>query len=59
MEIMEKSEELQELKVKKPDDDKEGKLSQKTTTEKAKWSNDIEFLCSCITLSVGLGNVWR
>lgn len=56
---MEKSEELQKLKVKKPDDDKEGKLSQKTTTEKAKWSNDIEFLCSCITLSVGLGNVWR
>ncbi|XP_070498003.1 sodium-dependent nutrient amino acid transporter 1-like isoform X1 [Chironomus tepperi] len=59
MDIMEKSEELQELKVKKPDDDKERKLSQKTTTEKAKWSNDIEFLCSCITLSVGLGNVWR
>ena len=56
---MEKSEELLELKVKKPDDDKEGKLSQKTTTEKAKWSNSFEFLCSCITLSVGLGNVWR
>lgn len=59
MEIMGKPEELQELKVKKPDDDKEGKLSQKTTTEKAKWSNSIEFLVSCITLSVGLGNVWR
>lgn len=27
--------------------------------EKAKWSSDLEFLCSCITLSVGLGNVWR
>lgn len=24
-----------------------------------KWGNDIEFLMSCIALSVGLGNVWR
>lgn len=23
------------------------------------WTNDIEFLMSCIALSVGLGNVWR
>lgn len=23
------------------------------------WANDIEFLMSCISLSVGLGNVWR
>ncbi|XP_037047033.1 sodium-dependent nutrient amino acid transporter 1-like [Bradysia coprophila] len=23
------------------------------------WANDIEFLLSCISLSVGLGNVWR
>lgn len=23
------------------------------------WNNDIEFLMSCIALSVGLGNVWR
>ncbi|EDS37051.1 conserved hypothetical protein [Culex quinquefasciatus] len=34
------------------------------TTEKKqpprdKWSKDIEFLLSCIALSVGLGNVWR
>lgn len=50
---MENSDELEELKV------KEVKLTQKSSTEKAKWSNDIEFLCSCITLSVGLGNVWR
>ena len=56
---MEKLEELEVLKVQKSDDDKGGKSSQKTTTEKPKWSNDIEFLCSCITLSVGLGNVWR
>lgn len=23
------------------------------------WGNEIEFLFSCISLSVGLGNVWR
>lgn len=23
------------------------------------WGNDIEFLMSCIAMSVGLGNVWR
>lgn len=28
-------------------------------TEKEKWGKDIEFLLSCISLSVGLGNVWR
>uniref|UniRef100_W8BIU6 Transporter n=1 Tax=Ceratitis capitata TaxID=7213 RepID=W8BIU6_CERCA len=27
--------------------------------ERAKWSREIEFLFSCIALSVGLGNVWR
>jgi Sodium:neurotransmitter symporter family len=26
---------------------------------KDKWGKDIEFLLSCIALSVGLGNVWR
>lgn len=24
-----------------------------------RWSKDIEFLMSCIALSVGLGNIWR
>lgn len=28
-------------------------------TKKDQWDNELEFLCSCITLSVGLGNVWR
>lgn len=60
---MENSEELHELKVKVENpvsNEEEGKeLTPKATAEKAKWSNDIEFLCSCITLSVGLGNVWR
>ncbi|XP_053966359.1 sodium-dependent nutrient amino acid transporter 1 isoform X1 [Anastrepha ludens] len=27
--------------------------------EREKWSREIEFLFSCIALSVGLGNVWR
>ncbi|EDV98124.1 sodium-dependent nutrient amino acid transporter 1 [Drosophila grimshawi] len=27
--------------------------------KRAAWNNDIEFLMSCIALSVGLGNVWR
>jgi Sodium:neurotransmitter symporter family len=27
--------------------------------KKDQWGSDLEFLCSCITLSVGLGNVWR
>lgn len=26
---------------------------------KEQWGNDIEFLFSCISLSVGLGNIWR
>lgn len=26
---------------------------------KETWGNDIEFLFSCISLSVGLGNIWR
>ncbi|XP_011138894.1 sodium-dependent nutrient amino acid transporter 1 isoform X2 [Harpegnathos saltator] len=27
--------------------------------KRATWGNDIEFLMSCIAMSVGLGNVWR
>lgn len=33
--------------------------SSSTTTSRDKWSNELEFLFSCISLSVGLGNVWR
>ena len=35
-----------------PTEDEEGVARQQ-------WSNPIEFLLSCIALSVGLGNVWR
>lgn len=34
-------------------------IAEETVIVKEKWENDIEFLLSCITLSVGLGNVWR
>ncbi|XP_055309717.1 sodium-dependent nutrient amino acid transporter 1-like [Sitodiplosis mosellana] len=27
--------------------------------ERANWGNDVEFLMSCIAMSVGLGNIWR
>ncbi|XP_075168702.1 lithium-inducible SLC6 transporter isoform X2 [Haematobia irritans] len=30
-----------------------------STRPKETWGNDIEFLFSCISLSVGLGNIWR
>lgn len=30
-----------------------------TGVKREGWNNDIEFLMSCIALSVGLGNVWR
>ncbi|XP_034191541.1 sodium-dependent nutrient amino acid transporter 1 [Osmia lignaria lignaria] len=28
-------------------------------TERATWGNEMEFLMSCIAMSIGLGNVWR
>lgn len=33
--------------------------SNATKSERANWGNDMEFLMSCIAMSVGLGNVWR
>ncbi|TMW48594.1 hypothetical protein DOY81_006332 [Sarcophaga bullata] len=33
--------------------------SQSKLPKRENWGNDIEFLMSCIALSVGLGNVWR
>lgn len=31
----------------------------KSSKPRDSWGNDLEFLMSCIALSVGLGNVWR
>lgn len=33
--------------------------SSKPAAERGNWGNDVEFLMSCIAMSVGLGNVWR
>lgn len=30
-----------------------------SSNERVTWGRDIEFLFSCIALSVGLGNIWR
>lgn len=27
--------------------------------ERSKWNNEIEFLMSCIAISIGFGNIWR
>ncbi|KAJ8986155.1 hypothetical protein NQ317_005628 [Molorchus minor] len=53
--------------VKGPDDLENGKGHVSTEegeedgepTERATWGNGIEFLMSCIAMSVGLGNIWR
>ncbi|XP_037726426.1 sodium-dependent nutrient amino acid transporter 1 [Drosophila subpulchrella] len=33
--------------------------AEKQTAERTNWGNGLEFLMSCISVSVGLGNVWR
>lgn len=35
------------------------KTSSANPNERGNWGNDIEFLMSCIAMSVGLGNIWR
>ncbi|XP_037954738.1 sodium-dependent nutrient amino acid transporter 1 [Teleopsis dalmanni] len=35
------------------------KNEDKETRERPNWSNGVEFLMSCISMSVGLGNIWR
>jgi hypothetical protein len=39
--------------------DKEAAAALEGGPERQQWSNPIEFLLSCIAMSVGLGNVWR
>ncbi|XP_043068735.1 sodium-dependent nutrient amino acid transporter 1-like [Drosophila bipectinata] len=34
-------------------------MESQTSTQRDKWGKGVEFLFSCIALSVGLGNVWR
>ena len=40
----------------KDDKMEEGKVA---SVERGHWSNPLDFLFSCISVSVGLGNVWR
>lgn len=39
--------------------EQEGKKEQQQEQSKEEWGNGLEFLFSCISLSVGLGNIWR
>jgi hypothetical protein len=41
------------------DTNKEVEAELSGTPERQQWSNPVEFLLSCIAMSVGLGNVWR
>ncbi|KAJ9576849.1 hypothetical protein L9F63_006623, partial [Diploptera punctata] len=34
-------------------------IEQEDTSQRQQWNNGVEFLMSCIAMSVGLGNVWR
>ncbi|XP_019872065.1 sodium-dependent nutrient amino acid transporter 1-like [Aethina tumida] len=34
-------------------------VGQEITPQRAQWGNGLEFLMSCIAMSVGLGNIWR
>lgn len=33
--------------------------SQEETTDRGNWGNKMEFVLSCLSYAVGLGNVWR
>lgn len=46
-------------KLKTKENFEQFEIIEKKTVKKDQWDNELEFLCSCITLSVGLGNVWR
>lgn len=35
------------------------KLLEPEEEQRVQWGSDIEFLMSCIAMSVGLGNIWR
>lgn len=39
--------------------EEEVEVAQLDRKERGGWSNKLDFLFSCISLSVGLGNVWR
>lgn len=43
----------------KPEEKKSSEIDSEADDGRGGWSNKLDFLFSCISLSVGLGNVWR
>lgn len=60
---MEENEEFYIVNFPEPETDSRKAVTYKTPleqeTERGGWGNKLDFLFSCISLSVGLGNVWR
>uniref|UniRef100_T1GRK9 Transporter n=1 Tax=Megaselia scalaris TaxID=36166 RepID=T1GRK9_MEGSC len=56
---LENSKNSNEDSKKTNDDSKISNDDSKNTNDRANWGKGVEFLMSCISLSVGLGNVWR
>lgn len=48
-----------QFQVRDEKDQASEKSSVATTKERDSWGKGIEFLLSCIAMSVGLGNIWR
>ena len=53
---------LNNKEEKKPEDTapvSNGGITASDDKERPNWGNGLEFLMSCISMSVGLGNIWR